>query len=163
MTATVIRTEGLTKRYGTVDALSNLDLEVAAGEVRVPRAQRLREDHHHPTAARPHPPDRWPLRDLRARQSARGRRAHRRLSYVPGEADLWPSSTGEESLHLLARVQGALDAHYRDELIDRFDLDITKKVRAYSKGNRQKLILVAGLMGRAELLVLDEPTSGSTP
>jgi ABC-2 type transport system ATP-binding protein len=88
---------------------------------------------------------------------------HRRLSYVPGEATLWPSLTGAETLHLLGRVQGRTDATYRDELIARFELEPDKKVRAYSKGNRQKLILIAGLMGRPELLVLDEPTSGLDP
>ena len=89
--------------------------------------------------------------------------AHRRLAYVAGEASLWPSLTGAETLHLLGRVQGRVDDTYRDELIDRFDLDPSKKVRAYSKGNRQKLILVAALMTRPELLVLDEPTNGLDP
>jgi ABC-2 type transport system ATP-binding protein len=85
------------------------------------------------------------------------------VAYVPGEASLWPSLTGAETLHLLGRVQGGVDDAYRDELIERFDLDPSKKVRAYSKGNRQKVILVAGLMTRAELLILDEPTSGLDP
>jgi len=164
MTATAIRTEGLTKRYGTVDALSNLDLEVAVGEVLGylgPNGSgktttiRLLLGLIHPTAGRSE------IFGLDSQRDAV--EAHRRLAYVPGEANLWPSLTGEETLHLLARVQGAVDERYRDELIDRFDLDISKKVRAYSKGNRQKLILVAGLMGRAELLVLDEPTNGLDP
>jgi ABC-2 type transport system ATP-binding protein len=89
--------------------------------------------------------------------------AHRCLAYVAGEANLWPSLTGAETLHLLARVQGRVDPAYRDELIERFDLDPSKKVRAYSKGNRQKLILVAALMTHAELLVMDEPTAGLDP
>jgi ABC-2 type transport system ATP-binding protein len=89
--------------------------------------------------------------------------AHRRVAYVPGEASLWPSLTGAETLHLLGRVQGTVDAAYRDTLIDRFELDPSKKVRAYSKGNRQKLILIAGLMTRADLLLLDEPTAGLDP
>jgi ABC-2 type transport system ATP-binding protein len=89
--------------------------------------------------------------------------AHRRLAYVAGEASLWPSLTGAETLHLLAKVQGQIDGRYRDELIVRFDLDPSKKVRAYSKGNRQKLILIAALMARPDLLVLDEPTSGLDP
>jgi ABC-2 type transport system ATP-binding protein len=164
MTPTAIRTEGLTKRYGTVEALSNLDLEVAPGEVLGylgPNGSgktttiRLLLGLVHPTAGRSE------IFGLDSQRDAV--EAHRRLSYVPGEANLWPSLTGEETLHLLGRVQGAIDAHYRDQLIDRFDLDITKKVRAYSKGNRQKLILVAGLMGRADLLILDEPTSGLDP
>jgi ABC-2 type transport system ATP-binding protein len=90
-------------------------------------------------------------------------KAHRRIAYVPGEASLWPSLTGAETLHLLGRVHGSVDAAYRDVLIERFQLDLTKKVRAYSKGNRQKLILIAGLMSRADLLLLDEPTSGLDP
>ena len=89
--------------------------------------------------------------------------AHRRLAYVAGEANLWPSLTGAETLHLLGRIQGRVDEAYRDELIDRFDLDAAKKVRAYSKGNRQKLILIGALMCRADLLMLDEPTSGLDP
>ncbi len=82
---------------------------------------------------------------------------------MPGEANLWPSLTGAETLHLLGRVHGSVDAAYRDELIARFDLDPAKKVRAYSKGNRQKVILIAALMTRADLLILDEPTSGLDP
>jgi ABC-2 type transport system ATP-binding protein len=88
---------------------------------------------------------------------------HRRLAYVPGEANLWPSLTGAETLHLLGQVHGKLDADYRDTLIKRFDLDPGKRVRAYSKGNRQKLVLIAALMTRADLLLMDEPTSGLDP
>jgi ABC-2 type transport system ATP-binding protein len=82
---------------------------------------------------------------------------------VPGEANLWPSLTGAETLHLLGRVHGRVDSAYRDELISRFDLDASKKVRAYSKGNRQKILLIGALMSRADLLILDEPTSGLDP
>jgi ABC-2 type transport system ATP-binding protein len=82
---------------------------------------------------------------------------------VPGEATLWPSLTGAETLHLLGRVQGRVDVAYRDALVDRFGFDPSKKVRSYSKGNRQKLGLIAGLMSRADLLLLDEPTSGLDP
>ena len=89
--------------------------------------------------------------------------AHRRIAYVPGEANLWPGLTGAETLHLLGRVHGTVDLGYRGALIERFQLDPSKKVRAYSKGNRQKLILIAGLMTRADLLLLDEPTSGLDP
>ena len=94
---------------------------------------------------------------------ARPVQAHRRIAYVPGEANLWPGLTGLETLHLLGRVHGKVDLAYRDVLIDRFHLDPSKRVRAYSKGNRQKLILIAGLMTRADLLLLDEPTSGLDP
>jgi ABC-2 type transport system ATP-binding protein len=89
--------------------------------------------------------------------------AHRRVAFVPGEANLWPSLTGAETLHLLARVHGEVDEPYRDELVARFDLDTKKKVRAYSKGNRQKVLVIAALMTRAALLVLDEPRSGLDP
>ena len=89
--------------------------------------------------------------------------AHRRIAYVPGEVSLWPSLTGTETLHLLGRVHGDVDTAYRDLLLERFEFDPSKKVRAYSKGNRQKLILIAGLMTRADLLLLDEPTSGLDP
>jgi ABC-2 type transport system ATP-binding protein len=89
--------------------------------------------------------------------------AHRNLAYVAGEASLWPSLTGAETLYLLGHVQGRLDEAYRDELISRFDLDPSKKVRTYSKGNRQKVVLIAALMCRPQLLLLDEPTSGLDP
>jgi ABC-2 type transport system ATP-binding protein len=88
---------------------------------------------------------------------------HRRLAYVPGEVNLWPSLTGTETLHLLGRVQGRVDTAYRDALVERFQFDPSKKVRAYSKGNRQKLLLIAALMSRADLLRMDEPTSGLDP
>lgn len=89
--------------------------------------------------------------------------AHRRLAYVPGEANLWPSLSVAETLRLLGDVHGHVDRSYQRELVDRFELDMSKKVRALSKGNRQKLILVAALMTRADLLILDEPTNGLDP
>jgi ABC-2 type transport system ATP-binding protein len=82
---------------------------------------------------------------------------------VPGEANLWPGLSGRETLALLGNAHGQFDSAYRDELIERFDFDPSKKVRSYSKGNRQKLSLIAALMTRAELLILDEPTSGLDP
>jgi ABC-2 type transport system ATP-binding protein len=159
-----IYTEGLTKRYGKVDVLSNLDLEVPVGEVLgylgpngagKTTTIRLLLGLIHPTSGGSS------IFGLDSQRQAVA--AHRRLAYVPGEANLWPSLTGTETLHLLGRVQGQVDTGYRDELIERFDLDPSKKVRAYSKGNRQKLILIAGLMARPDLLVLDEPTSGLDP
>ncbi len=159
-----MRTEGLSKRYGHVDALRDLDLELAEGEV---------VGYLGPNGAGKTTTIRLLLgliRPTRGRAEIFGLdcqrqtvEAHRRLAYVAGEASLWPSLTGAETLHLLGRVQGRVDPAYRDELIDRFDLDPAKKVRAYSKGNRQKLILIAALMTRADLLVLDEPTSGLDP
>jgi ABC-2 type transport system ATP-binding protein len=155
---------GLGKRYGSVDALSDLDLEVAPGEV---------VGYLGPNGAGKTTTIRLLLGLIRPSGGRaeifgfdcqrRPVEAHRRLAYVAGEANLWPSLTGEETLHLLARVQGQVDAAYRDELILRFELDPSKKVRAYSKGNRQKVILIGALMTRPDLLVLDEPTSGLDP
>jgi ABC-2 type transport system ATP-binding protein len=159
-----IRAEGLSKRYGSADALAGLDLEVAAGEVvgylgpngaGKTTTIRLLLGLVRPTAGRAE------IFGLDCQRHAV--EAHRRLAYVPGEASLWPSLTGAETIHLLGRVQGRVDTAYRDELIDRFDLDPAKKVRAYSKGNRQKILLIAALMARPDLLVLDEPTSGLDP
>ncbi len=88
---------------------------------------------------------------------------HERLAYVPGDVNLWPSLSGLETLALLGRMHGRVDEAYRDQLIERFDFDPSKRVRNYSKGNRQKVSLIAALMTRAELLILDEPTSGLDP
>jgi ABC-2 type transport system ATP-binding protein len=89
--------------------------------------------------------------------------AHRRVAYVAGEPSLWPSLTTAETLELLARLHGGVDVAYRNELVERFRLDMRKKVRALSKGNRQKVQLIAALATRADLLLLDEPTSGLDP
>jgi polyether ionophore transport system ATP-binding protein len=159
-----IRTEGLTKRYGPVTALDDLTLEVARGEVL---------GYLGPNGAGKTTTIRL-LLALARPSSGRGlifgldcthRTAdvHRHLTYVPGEASLWPSLTGAETLHLLGRVHGTVDVDYQKQLIDRFELDVDKKVRAYSKGNRQKVLLIAALMCRPALLVLDEPTSGLDP
>ena len=86
-----------------------------------------------------------------------------RLAYVPGDVALWPGLTGGQSIDLLGRLQGHLDRRRRDELIERFDLDPTKRARGYSKGNRQKVALIAALACRAECYLLDEPTSGLDP
>jgi ABC-2 type transport system ATP-binding protein len=88
---------------------------------------------------------------------------HRRLAYVPGEVNLWPTLTGGEVIDLLGRLRGGMNVTQRAGLIERFDLDPTKKIRAYSKGNRQKVSLIAALASDAELLLLDEPTSGLDP
>ena len=88
---------------------------------------------------------------------------HRRLAYVPGEVNLWPNLTGGEVIDLIGRLRGGLDRRWRDELLQRFELDPTKKGGTYSKGNRQKVALVAALASDAELLILDEPTSGLDP
>ena len=159
-----IRTQGLSKRYGDVPALVGLDLEVAPGEVvgylgpngaGKTTTIRLLLSLIRPTGGRAEifgvDCQRQPVQ------------AHRRVAFVPGEANLWPALTGAETLHLLGRVHGQVDAAYREELIGRFELDPARKVRAYSRGNRQKVLLIGALMTRAELLVLDEPTSGLDP
>ena len=88
---------------------------------------------------------------------------HRRLAYVPGDVNLWPNLTGGEVIDLLGRLRGGLDEGRRADLLERFELDPTKKGRSYSKGNRQKVALVAALASDVELLLLDEPTSGLDP
>src|SRR5436305_9101573 len=88
---------------------------------------------------------------------------HRRLAYVPGDVNLWPNLSGGEVIDLLGRLRGGLDEKRRADLLERFDLDPTKKGRTYSKGNRQKVALVAALASDVELLILDEPTSGLDP
>jgi ABC-2 type transport system ATP-binding protein len=159
-----IRTEGLTKRYGSTTALDSLDLVVEEGEVYgylgpngagKTTTIRLLLGLHRPTSGRAaiFGVDAWhnPVE------------AHRRVAYVAGEPFLWPGLTGAETLAYLARLRGGTDAAYRDVLIERFLLDTAKRVRALSKGNRQKVQLVAAFASRADLLVLDEPTSGLDP
>lgn len=163
-TTPAIRTEGLTKRYGDTVALDHLDLEVAPGEVvgylgpngaGKTTTLRLLLGLSRPTSGS------GSIFGLDCQQETV--RTHRRLGFVAGEANLWPTLTGAETLSLLGRVHGGTDAAYRDALVDRFNLDPTMKVRAYSKGNRQKVVLIAALMLRPDLLVLDEPTSGLDP
>jgi ABC-2 type transport system ATP-binding protein len=164
MTAGAIRTEGLTKRYGETLALDRLDLVVEEGEAfgylgpngaGKTTTIRLLLGLHRPTAGRAElfGLDAW--RDPVA--------AHRRVAYVAGEPFLWPSLTGAETLEFLARLHGGTDTAYRDQLVERFKLDTRKKIRALSKGNRQKVQLIAALATRADLLLLDEPTSGLDP
>jgi ABC-2 type transport system ATP-binding protein len=160
----VIRTYGLSKRYGSQFALKDLSLEVQAGEVLgylgpngagKTTTIRLLLGLIAPTSGSA------TIFGLDVRRAAP--EIHRRLAYVPGEVSLWPSLTGAETLALLGRVHGRVDPAYRDELIARFDFDPSKRVRTYSKGNRQKLGLIAALMTRADLMILDEPTSGLDP
>jgi ABC-2 type transport system ATP-binding protein len=164
VTRAVIRAEGLTKRYEGTLALDALDLEVGEGEVYGylgPNGSgktttiRLLLGLHRPSGGRAElfGIDAW--RDPVA--------AHRRVAYVAGEPFLWPALTGSETLEFLARVRGGTDAAYRDLLVERFNLEASKRVRALSKGNRQKVQLIAAFASRAELLILDEPTSGLDP
>ncbi|HVA19854.1 MAG TPA: ABC transporter ATP-binding protein [Solirubrobacteraceae bacterium] len=159
-----IRTEGLSKRYGGTLALDGLDLSVGEGEVYGylgPNGSgktttiRLLLGLHRPSSGRAElfGVDAW----------SEPVTAHRRVAYVAGEPFLWPALTGAETFEFLARIHGGTDVAYRTELIERFALDAGKKVRALSKGNRQKVQLIAALASRAELLMLDEPTSGLDP
>jgi len=159
-----IRTEGLTKRYGDTLALDALDLVLEPGEV---------YGYLGPNGAGKTTTIRLLLR-LHLASAGRAElfgvdawrdpvEAHRRVAYVAGEPYLWPALTGAETFEFLARVRGGTDAAYRDLLVERFQLDTAKKVRALSKGNRQKVQLIAALASRAELLILDEPTSGLDP
>ena len=159
-----ILAEGLTKRYGSTLALDGLDLTVAPGEVYgylgpngagKTTTIRLLLGLHRPSAgsASLFGVDAW--RDPVA--------AHRRVVYVAGEPFLWPALTSDETFAYLARLHGSTDRSYRDLLVKRFQLDTRKKVRALSKGNRQKVQLVAAFATRADLLILDEPTSGLDP
>ncbi len=159
-----ISVTGLVKTFGQTRALDGLDLEVATGEVHGflgPNGSGksttirvllglLRADSGDATLLGGDP---W--NDAVA--------LHRRLAYVPGDVNLWPNLTGGEVIDLLGSLRGGLDRARRDMLLERFELDPTKKGRSYSKGNRQKVALVAGLASDAELLVLDEPTSGLDP
>lgn len=160
----VIAIDGLVKRFGSVRALDGLDLQVEAGEVHGflgPNGSGksttirvllglLRSD-----AGNVRLLDGDPWRDAVA--------LHRRLAYVPGDVNLWPNLSGGEAIDLFGALRGGLNHRRRDELLERFDLDPTKKCRAYSKGNRQKVAIVAAFASDVELYVLDEPTSGLDP
>jgi ABC-2 type transport system ATP-binding protein len=159
-----ILAEALTKRYGATVALDRLDLAVRGGEVYgylgpngagKTTTIRLLLGLHRPSAGRSSlfGVDAW--RDPVV--------AHRRVAYVAGEPFLWPALTSEETFAYLARLHGSSDGAYRDLLVERFQLESDKKVRALSKGNRQKVQLVAAFATRADLLIFDEPTSGLDP
>ncbi len=164
MTAPVIHTEELSKRYGDTLALDGLDLTVGEGEVYGylgPNGSgktttiRLLLGLHRPSGGRAELFGLDACRDPVA--------AHRRVAYVAGEPFLWPALTSAETFEFLARLHGSTDVAYRAVLVERFQLDTRKKIRALSKGNRQKVQLIAALATRAELLLLDEPTSGLDP
>ncbi|HSK96370.1 MAG TPA: ABC transporter ATP-binding protein [Euzebyales bacterium] len=159
-----INATGLTKTYGSTRALDGLDLSVTTGEV---------HGFLGPNGAG----KTTTIRILLGLLRADGGRAtvlggdpwsnavslHRRLAYVPGDVELWPNLTGGEAIDVLGHLRGGLNRSRIDELCQRFDLDPTKKGRTYSKGNRQKVALIAALSSDADLLLLDEPTAGLDP
>ncbi len=161
---TVIHVAGLVKSYGSFRALDGLNLSVARGEVHAflgPNGAGksttirvllglLKAD-----AGHVHLLGGDPWRDVVE--------LHRRLAYVPGDVSLWPGLTGGEAIDLLGNLRGGLDETRRAELIERFELDPAKRGRQYSKGNRQKVAIVAALASDVELLILDEPTAGLDP
>ena len=160
----VCSTSGLVKSFGRTRALDGLDLTVGTGEVHgflgpngagKTTTIRILLGLLRPDAGEARLLGGDPWRDAVA--------LHRRLAYVPGDVTLWPSLSGGEIIDLLGRLRGGLDPRRRADLLARFDLDPRKKARAYSKGNRQKVALVAALASDVELLILDEPTAGLDP
>jgi ABC-2 type transport system ATP-binding protein len=162
--STSISVSGLVKSFGQVRALDGLDLEVITGEVHgflgpngAGKTTTIRILlgllRHDAGTASLLGGDPW----------SEATELHRRLAYVPGDVVLWPHLTGGEVIDLLGRLRGGLDTGKRARLLEQFDLDPTKKGRTYSKGNRQKVALVAALASNVELLILDEPTAGLDP
>ncbi|WP_433201779.1 ABC transporter ATP-binding protein [Dactylosporangium sp. CS-047395] len=160
----MIEVQGLVKSFGAFRALDGLDLHVAPGEVHgflgpngagKSTTIRVLLGLLKADAGQVRVLGGDPWRDVVA--------LHRRLAYVPGDVSLWPGMTGGEAIDLLGKLRGGLDETRRRELIERFELDPTKRGRQYSKGNRQKVALVAALASDVDLLILDEPTSGLDP
>ncbi|MEI8081595.1 MAG: ABC transporter ATP-binding protein [Actinomycetes bacterium] len=163
MDQAAISTTGLTKTFGSAVALDSLDLQVRPGEVfgfLGPNGSgktttiRLLLGLIRPTRGSATIMG-IPVEDVE--------RAHRHVASVPGDVSLWPQLTGRETLDLLGNVSGAVDAAFRAELIERLGADPSKRLRSYSKGNRQKIALVAAFMSRPDVLLLDEPTAGLDP
>lgn len=160
----ILKISNLTKKFGKFTALDGINLEVDKGEV---------YGFIGPNGAGKTTTIRVLLGILKANDghaTVFGKDAwddaveiHKRVAYVPGEANLWPNLTGGEVIDLFAKLQGSSNKHRREELIEKFDLDPTKKCRTYSKGNKQKVALIAAFASDAELFILDEPTSGLDP
>lgn len=162
--APIIETKKLTKVYGKNTALDHLDIRVEKGEIL---------GYLGPNGAGKTTTIRLLLGLIKPTSGEAlifGQPAwhdpatlHKRIAYVPGETSYWPNMTGAETLRFLANIHGASDVAYQNELVKKFEFDPNKKVRNYSKGNRQKIALIAALSTRAELLIFDEPTSGLDP
>lgn len=162
--ATAIEVTGLIKSFGRTRALDGLNLSVRTGEV---------HGFLGPNGAGKTTTIRVLLGLLRSDAGDAlllggdpwhdATALHRRLAYVPGDVSLWPNLTGGEIIDLLGKLRGGIDPRRRVVLLERFELDPRKRSRAYSKGNRQKVVLIAALASDVELLILDEPTSGLDP
>ena len=163
MDTAAVATHGLTKHFGSVVALEDLDLEVHQGEI---------FGYLGPNGAGKSTTVRLLLhliRPTRGGATIMGvpvgdvERCHRHVGYVSGDVALWPQLTGAETLELLGRISGRVDGAFRDELVERLQVDPSVRARSYSKGNRQKIALVAAFMTRPDVLLLDEPTAGLDP
>ncbi|GAA4735634.1 multidrug efflux ABC transporter ATP-binding protein [Isoptericola chiayiensis] len=164
MTAPIVNIQGLEKTFGSFRALDGLDLRLDPGEVRgflgpngAGKSTTIR------VLLGLMRPSGGEVRLFGEDPWKHAVRLHRHLTYVPGDVALWPGLTGGQCIDVLGASGAPLDPARRTELVDRFDLDHTKRVRDYSKGNRQKVALVAAFAAQADLLVLDEPTSGLDP
>ncbi|MFF2830396.1 ATP-binding cassette domain-containing protein [Cellulosimicrobium cellulans] len=163
-TTPAVEVHDLRKAFGHVQALDGLDLTVRAGEVAgflgpngAGKSTTIR------VLLGLLRPDSGSARLLGGDPWHDAVDLHRRLAYVPGDVNLWPNLTGGEAIDLLTRLRGSVEPQRKKLLLDRFELDPSKKARTYSKGNRQKVALVAAFASDVELLVLDEPTSGLDP
>jgi len=163
-TMTVLKTTNLTKKFGGFTALDGIDLELNKGEV---------FGFIGPNGAGKSTTIRILLGILKATEGTveifgmdaweDAVEVHKRIAYVPGDVNLWPNLTGGEVIDLFVKLRGSNHENRRAELIQKFDLDPTKKCRTYSKGNRQKVALIAAFSSEADLYILDEPTSGLDP
>ncbi len=159
-----VKAEGLSKKYGSFVALAPLNLEVKKGEIL---------GYLGPNGAGKTTTIRSMLGLIKPSSGTaeifgidtqtNKVEAHKHLAYIPGESTFWPNLTGAETLYLLGKIHGKIDTKYMTELMKRFQFDPSKKVRTYSKGNRQKINIIAALMTRADLLMMDEPTTGLDP
>ena len=160
----VLEMSGVVKRFGSFAALDGLDLTVARGEVpRFLGAEWIWQNHHPSTRFRDASQQRWIDARPWLRPMARRRESPPPFGLRAGDVSLWPNLTGGQVIDLLGRLQGGQDGLDAMPSFEIFDLDPTKKARSYSKGNRQKVALIAALATDAEFFLLDEPTSGLDP
>ena len=164
MKNTVVKADSLVKTFGKVKALDGVNLEIGAGEVYgfigpngAGKSTTIR------TLLGVLKPDSGTVQIFGCDAWHDAVDIHKRLAYVPGDVNLWENLTGGEIIDLFVRLRGGHDKRYKEELIEKFDFDPTKKSGTYSKGNRQKVALVAAFASEADIYILDEPTSGLDP